>query len=81
MLRAREITLTAFIMYLFPLTSVVYLLVNLFEKPIHNAVRRLSCSYTVQKIGIDLSNPVFWVNSEKNKFKMLSAEISYPAYH
>ena len=34
---------TFFIMYLSPLTSKVYLLVNLFEKPVHNAVRLFSC--------------------------------------
>ena len=43
MSHARGTTLTFFIMYLSPLTSGVYLLVNLFEKPIHNAVRFFSC--------------------------------------
>ena len=41
----RETTLTFFVMYLSPLTSEVYLLVNLFEKPVHNAVRRFSCFF------------------------------------
>ena len=41
--RARETTLTFFIMYLSPPMSEVYLLVNLFEKPVHNAVRRFYC--------------------------------------
>ena len=50
MSHARETTLTFFIMYLTPLTSEVYLLVNLFEKPIHNAVRHFSC-YIV-KLGL-----------------------------
>ena len=43
MSHARETTLTFFIMYLPHLTSEVYLLVNLFEKPVHNAVRLFSC--------------------------------------
>ena len=43
MLRARETTLTFFIMYLSPLISGVYLFVNLFEKPVHNAIRRFYC--------------------------------------
>ena len=41
---ARGTTLTFFITYLSPLMSKVYLLVNLFEKPVHNAVRCFSCS-------------------------------------
>ena len=43
MSHARETPLTLFVMYLSPLTSEVYLLVNLFEKPVHNAVRFFSC--------------------------------------
>ena len=43
MSHARETTLTFFVMYLSPLSSEFYLLVNLFEKPIHNADRRFSC--------------------------------------
>ena len=42
MLHARETTLAFFIMYLSPLRE-VYLLVNLFEKPVHNAIRQFSC--------------------------------------
>ena len=45
MSHARETTLTFFVMYLSPLTSESYLLVNRFEKPVHNAVRRFSCHY------------------------------------
>ena len=43
MSHAREITLTFFFIYLSPLTSKVYLLVNLFEKAVHKAVRCFSC--------------------------------------
>ena len=39
---ARETTHTSFIMYLSPLMSEVYLLVNLFEKPAHIAIRCFS---------------------------------------
>ena len=42
MSHARGTTLTFFIMYLSPLTSKVYLLVNLFEKSVHNALRHFS---------------------------------------
>ena len=38
-------TLTFFIMSLSPLMSEVYLLVTLFEKPVHNAVRHFSCFF------------------------------------
>ena len=41
----RERQLTFFVMYLSPLISEVYL----FEKPVHNAVRRFSCLYTSLK--------------------------------
>ena len=37
MSQARETTLTFFVMYLSPLTTKVYRLVNFFEKPIHKA--------------------------------------------
>ena len=43
MSHARETTLTFFVMNLSPLTSEVYLFVNLFEKPVRNAVRHFSC--------------------------------------
>ena len=43
MCHMQETTLTFFVMYLSPLTSEVYLLVNLFEEPVHNAVRH--CAY------------------------------------
>ena len=43
MSHARETTLTFFVMYLSPLMSEVQLLVNLFEKPVHNAIRNFSC--------------------------------------
>ena len=36
-------------MYLSPLTSAVYLLVNLFEKPVHNAIRHFSCCGMIRK--------------------------------
>ena len=48
MSRVRETPLTVFIMYLSPLTSEVYCLVNLFEKPVHNAIRHFS--YFIQDI-------------------------------
>ena len=45
MSHARGTTLTFFVMYLSPLMSEVYLLVNLFEKPVHNAIRSFSCLF------------------------------------
>ena len=38
MSHARETTLTSFIMYLYPLMSEVYLLVNLFEELVRNII-------------------------------------------
>ena len=53
MSHARETTLSFSFIYLSPLMSKVYLLVNFFEKPIHNAIRHFSffsllyvCKYT-----------------------------------
>ena len=37
----------------------IYLLVNLFEKVVHNASKCFSCSYFSQKIGIDISCTLF----------------------
>ena len=47
MSNARGTALTFFIMYLSPLMSEAYLLVNLFEKPIHNVIRHFSCFFFV----------------------------------
>ena len=43
----------SFVMYSSPLTSEVNLLVNLFEKPVHNVVRHFSCflSETTRQAG------------------------------
>ena len=46
MSHARGTTLIFAIMYLFPLTSEAYLLVNHFENPDHNTFRRFSCCET-----------------------------------
>ena len=64
MLRARETALTFFPMYLSPLMSEVYLLVNHFEKPIQNAVRHFSCigNELVQSVKVDESTQHKWVN-------------------
>ena len=47
MSHARETTLTFFVMYLSTLMSKVYL----FEKPVHNAVRRFSCFSDKIRLG------------------------------
>ena len=39
---------TLFVMYLSPLMSAIYLLVNHFEKPVHIAVRHFSCCFLLQ---------------------------------
>ena len=51
MSQVRETTLTFFIMYLSPLTSEVYLLVNLFRKPVHNGLRHFTFYTSPQDSG------------------------------
>ena len=65
MSHARETTLTFFVMYLSPLVLEVYLLVNLFEKPVHNAIRHFSCfNQNVLKFSYFSRIDVLWYSSE-----------------
>ena len=56
MSHARETTFTFFVMNLSLLKSEVYLLVNLFEKSVHNAVRRFSCYLKLSVLGGEIFN-------------------------
>ena len=67
MSHARETTLTFFVMHLSPLMSEIYLLVNLFEKPIHNAIRRFLVHPSVSSFSHVLTSTLVSILNEVYK--------------
>ena len=64
MSHARKTTLTFSVMFLSPVTSEVYCLVDIFEKPIHDAVRHFSFLFffSPMKYLGKFASAKLWVN-------------------